>query len=640
MKTKLLVLLAIITAMQVYSQRPLIIVETDIGGDADDQATLARFLMYANEFDIKGIIINNNVITNAQNLPPNINNPSNAANCFEMAIDYIQAYGQSVNNLNRHVPANKRFPSGQSLINITKRGMNLAGQPINDGVNHIINVFKQNPNREIWYTDWGTPLGAEGFNAHSLNRALDRIRAGGTGLNYNTVISNLRFVEFDNLYNRFTNGRGTPGSVLRNHINGIKQNGLALDTFSTGSGGAGIWYRQWRGITDDQTYVRGLNIPLARLYTIPKEGDTMCWTHLIDNGINVIGRPDLGGWAGRYTNIGHDGYYKCSVSDTWRGSTNSKNTLIRWGNSTTKSTDIINDFRARWQWASTSSYAQANHHPVPNINGNSLLTPLVFNVDAGDVISLDASGSSDPDGNSLSYQWYVYNEISIPGARLSSETGARTSVTIPGASGNTNQVHVYVRITDNGTPSLARYKRVIFNVSGCPDTLAVTQNVTSGISNQHAGVTLTASNTISAGATANYKAGNTIILKSGFRALEGSNFTASIEACTTARTSGFVAQESFEGLDSKLIKEEETNISQVFKVYPNPAKESIQISYPFKSSSTYTASLYGVTGQLVLKKEISTADTNIDIRQIPNGVYVLKISSEDVSESKTIVVQK
>lgn len=33
-----------------------VIVETDIGGDADDQASLVRFLLYCNEWDVEAII--------------------------------------------------------------------------------------------------------------------------------------------------------------------------------------------------------------------------------------------------------------------------------------------------------------------------------------------------------------------------------------------------------------------------------------------------------------------------------------------------------------------------------------------------------------------------------------------------------
>ena len=35
-----------------------VIVETDAGGDPDDEQSLVRFLLYANEWDVEGIICN------------------------------------------------------------------------------------------------------------------------------------------------------------------------------------------------------------------------------------------------------------------------------------------------------------------------------------------------------------------------------------------------------------------------------------------------------------------------------------------------------------------------------------------------------------------------------------------------------
>ena len=37
-------------------QRLRLIIETDAGGDSDDEQSLVRFLLYANEWDIEGII--------------------------------------------------------------------------------------------------------------------------------------------------------------------------------------------------------------------------------------------------------------------------------------------------------------------------------------------------------------------------------------------------------------------------------------------------------------------------------------------------------------------------------------------------------------------------------------------------------
>jgi hypothetical protein len=51
-------LLANTTSTDEPALRPRVIVETDAGGDPDDEQSLVRFLLYANEFDVEGIIAN------------------------------------------------------------------------------------------------------------------------------------------------------------------------------------------------------------------------------------------------------------------------------------------------------------------------------------------------------------------------------------------------------------------------------------------------------------------------------------------------------------------------------------------------------------------------------------------------------
>ena len=47
-----------------------LIVETDAGGDPDDEQSLVRLLLYANEWDIEGIIANRAQARDGENLNP------------------------------------------------------------------------------------------------------------------------------------------------------------------------------------------------------------------------------------------------------------------------------------------------------------------------------------------------------------------------------------------------------------------------------------------------------------------------------------------------------------------------------------------------------------------------------------------
>src|SRR5215212_2608234 len=52
------------------SAKPRIIIETDAGGDPDDEQSLVRFLVYANEWDIEGIIANRPKARDGENVNP------------------------------------------------------------------------------------------------------------------------------------------------------------------------------------------------------------------------------------------------------------------------------------------------------------------------------------------------------------------------------------------------------------------------------------------------------------------------------------------------------------------------------------------------------------------------------------------
>lgn len=123
-----------------------------------------------------------------------------------------------------------------------------------------------------------------------------------------------------------------------------------------------------------------------------------------------------------------------------------------------------NDFEARMDWC-VKPFDQANHNPIAALNGEVSKKIVELTAKPGAKVKLSADGSSDPDGNQLSYRWFAYkeagdypNEIAIENANAK-----EAAVLIPDDSVG-REIHVILEITDNGKPVLYSYRRVILKV--------------------------------------------------------------------------------------------------------------------------------------------------------------------------------
>ena len=135
------------------------IIETDAGGDPDDEQSFVRFLLYANEWDIEGIIANRARARDGENL-----NPERTG--LGILRRMLRAYGECYPNLARHDP---RYPSPERLLEITVPGY----EDMEAGVDRIIQAVDRADPRPVWFSNWGTDHGSA---PSCLKRALDRVR--------------------------------------------------------------------------------------------------------------------------------------------------------------------------------------------------------------------------------------------------------------------------------------------------------------------------------------------------------------------------------------------------------------------------------------------------------------------------------
>jgi hypothetical protein len=243
---------------------------------------------------------------------------------------------------------------------------------------------------------------------------------------------------------------------------------LWVDTFRPEVDGT-RWYRRFSGITataggfDLERDVLTGHGPLGALYPTntthrQKEGDTMTFLYLVPTGMNDPEQPAWGSWAGRYgrnPNFKDRPYYWANLKDDWQGSRHRDNSLKRWAE------HIQNDFRARMDWC-VKDFAGANHPPIPRVD-----QPLRLQVTPGATIAIDASRSSDPDGNSLDFEWMIYPNVGsdrslVP--KIHEATAPRAWFVAPDIE-SPQMIHVVVSVSDRGSPPLTRYARVIVNVN-------------------------------------------------------------------------------------------------------------------------------------------------------------------------------
>jgi len=222
------------------------------------------------------------------------------------------------------------------------------------------------------------------------------------------------------------------------------------------------------------------------------EGDTPTFINLIANGLRAYEDPQWGGWGGRM----HPGGGGLSLfgapppvqpvdtpgvarglaaagSDANKPKVPKENHPIDLSNfhlpPVPPRTAAIharfqaaaqNDFAARMQWTVTAKFTGANHPPDVRIKG-----PLAISAHPGAVVKLQGE-VSDPDHNSVKVMWWQYNDAgTYPGDIAFSDPAAlATTFRVPQDAKAGQTIDVILEATDNGSPPLTRYERVVVTV--------------------------------------------------------------------------------------------------------------------------------------------------------------------------------
>ena len=429
-------------AAESNDDRLRLIIETDAGGDPDDEQSLVRFLLYVNEWDVEGIIANRPKSRDGENL-----NPERTGHGVVRRL--VRAYGECYPSLVQH---DSRYPRPDELLDRTVAG----NDDSDEAVNLIIAAVDSSDPRPVWYSDWGTD---DGSCTNNLLRALDRILKERGQEGYAKFKSRLRLASAE-AFGDHTTKLAPPFP-------------LWVNTFQP-EVDRRRWYHRFSGITataggfDFEKHLLGGASPLGRLYPTntthqQKEGDTMTFLYLVPTGMNDPAQPTWGSWAGRYGRNPEHGdrpYYWANQQDAWQGTTHRENTLKRFA------ADLQNDFRARLDWC-TKPPAEANHPPAVVLNGQQGKSIVRVTAKPGAALELSAEGTTDRDEDQLSYEWLVYREPgTYPGdTQLKGTDQPQAKMLVPSDAAG-KSIHVLLTVRDAGDPPLAAYRRVVVS---CPE---------------------------------------------------------------------------------------------------------------------------------------------------------------------------
>lgn len=222
-------------------------------------------------------------------------------------------------------------------------------------------------------------------------------------------------------------------------------------------------YFGFSGYTDEELKAMGYFVwmPVQEKGSWLGEGDNHTFMNMVGNGLRAFEKGYFGGWGGRELTMRSQGDVTGFAT---QGTADDMAQML--GSRTVTQEGFPNffpqaqhDFAERLKWSITPRFEDANHAPQVRLEG-----PLTLMASPGQKVKLHA-WTSDPDGDEVSVSWFQLPVVTFGGeVTFSQKTGSKTEVAIPENAQTGQQIHVVLQATDQGSPSLTSYQRVVIQI--------------------------------------------------------------------------------------------------------------------------------------------------------------------------------
>lgn len=482
-------------------EKARLIVLTDIGpweGEPDDAQSLVRLMLYSNEYDIEGII------PNASWCGPDTSDEG----YMTRITDVVHAFGKARDNLLVHADG---YPTEEYLLSVVKRGTSYVnmkkenfvwwGHEQSEKVDHV-----KSRNADELEDNVGEGLSNDG--SRLIQKAIEKDDPrplhislwGGCGTLAQAVYDMEKQYSYDEMTKLLSriivydiDGQDDCGAWICNKYPNIvwKRSDISFWGFSETP-------MKNKGMFGEECFVGNLEVvspewvkenmqskgALGKVYPLAHFGletDSPSILNLVHNGLNDHIHHHWGGWGGRHTlvksqNVPAEHFnvtylyenrpyymYRDDV-DTWydkySGKMMNKNihgSIARWR------VDYQNDMAVRMLWSVNDKYENCNHAPIAVVDGDISKDIIIKNVSCGDILKPDTTGTSDPDGDELTFKWYVYPEAGTYYGEVLIENANTSSpvIHVPDDAVN-DEIHIILEVCDNGKDfPLKAYRRLV-----------------------------------------------------------------------------------------------------------------------------------------------------------------------------------